>query len=197
MRHQRTGIGVKVGAPARRAILVFGGCHRIRIEAVHFRRQRLEFGERDVAGAALRGSLLSGGGIGRAERLRAFRGNGGHRQNVGGGVQVALRMPAHQLPVFGEGHVALDHAGAHAGRRQIGFPAVFGKLQRRAAVAEGKLGLVERPGALAEFGLERPVLHLVDEVERAGSDLGLARQRNALGSGGCNQCEDPERGHRS
>src|SRR3979411_3190078 len=97
----------------------------------------------------------------------------------GGVGRVPLRVPAPRLPVPGEGHVTLDHAGAHAGRCEIGFPAVLGKLQRRAAVAEGKVGLAERPPALAEFRLQRPVLHLVDEVERTGPDLGLAWQRNA------------------
>jgi hypothetical protein len=37
---------------------------------------------------------------------------------------------------------------------------------------------------LAELLLERPLLHLVDEVERAWADLGLVWQGNALRHGG-------------
>jgi hypothetical protein len=86
-------------------------------------------------------------------------------------------MAAHQLLVLGEGDVALDHARAHARRRQIGLPAMLGKLQRRAAVADREIASVERPGALAELRLQRPVLHLVDEVERARTDLRVSRER--------------------
>src|SRR5437016_3114771 len=93
-------------------------------------------------------------------------------------------MPADQLAVFGKRYVAFDHAGAHSRCGGVGFPAVLGKLHRRAAVADREIALVERPGALAELFLEWAVLHLVDEVERARADLGFAGQGDALRRGG-------------
>jgi len=50
-------------------------------------------------------------------------------------------------------------------------------------MADGKVGLVERSGALRELRLERPVLHLVDQIERPRTDLRLARQRRSLRRG--------------
>ena len=61
---------------------------------------------------------------------------------------------------------------------------MLGELQRRTAMADGKIGLAKRPGALAEFLLQRPVLHLVDEVERPGTDLRLGAAASALRAAG-------------
>ena len=196
MRHQRAGIGVEIGAPARRAVLVFLRRLRIRIEAVHLRGQRAEFGERDVAGAAFCRRLLAGRGIGRAERLRAFGGKLRHRQNVGRGVQVALRVAADQFAVLCKGHVAFDDAGAHAGGRDIRLFRMLGKLQRCAAVADGKVGLAKRPGALAELLLQRPVLHLVDQIKRSRPDLRLARQHDLVCGSWKDRGQQPERGQK-
>ena len=69
---------------------------------------------------------------------------------------------------------------------------MFGKFQRCAAVADGEIGLAKRPGALAELLLQRPVLHLVDEIERPRPDLGLARQHDLVGRGGCGCRQQPE-----
>ena len=73
---------------------------------------------------------------------------------------------------------------------------MLGKLQRRAAVADGKIGLAERPGALAELLLQRPVLHLVDQIERPRPDLRLARQGDVLRRGGQGRGERQERGQK-
>ena len=194
MRHQRAGIGVKIRAPARRAVLVFLRRLRIRIEAVHLGGQPPELGERDVAGAAFCRCLLAGGGIGRAERLRAFGGKLRHRQDVGRGVQVALRMAADQFAVFGKGDVAFDDAGTHASGGYIRLFGMFGEFQRGAAMADGKVGLAKRPGALAELLLQRPVLHLVDQIKRPRPDLRLAGQGNVLRRGWQDGGQDPERG---
>jgi hypothetical protein len=166
-------MAVEIGAPARRAVLKPGHGDGFRIGSVHLGRQRLELRKRDVAGAAFRRRLAPGGGVGLNERHGAFCGKGRQRQDVGCGVQVALRMPADQLPVFRERHVAFDDAGAHPRRRLIGLPGVLGELQRRAAMADGKIGLVKGPGALAQFLFQRPVLHPVDEVKGPGTDLRL------------------------
>jgi hypothetical protein len=71
------------------------------------------------------------------EALGAFWGQVGG-QNVGGGVQIVLRVAADQFLVLREGHVAFDDAGAHRRGGHVGFPRVLGKLQRRAAVADGE-----------------------------------------------------------
>ena len=103
-------------------------------------------------------------------------------------------MAADQFAVLCKGHVAFDDAGAHAGGRDIRLFRMLGKLQRCAAVADGKVGLAKRPGALAELLLQRPVLHLVDQIKRPRPDLRLARQGNVLRRGRQDGGQDPERG---
>ena len=73
---------------------------------------------------------------------------------------------------------------------------MLGKHQRRAAVADGEIALVERPGALAELLLQRAVLHLVHEIERPRPDLRFLGQRPILRSGGegGRQGQERERG---
>jgi len=64
------------------------------------------------------------------------------------------------------------------------LPGVFRKHQRGAAMADGKIGLAERAGALRQLLLQRAVLHLVHEIERPRPDLGFARQGHILRGGG-------------
>ena len=71
---------------------------------------------------------------------------------------------------------------------------MFGEFQRCAAVADGKIGLAKRPGALAELLLQRPVLHLVDQIKRPRPDLRLARQGNVLRHGRHGRGQEAERG---
>ena len=58
------------------------------------------------------------------------------RQYVGRRVQVALRVTANQLLVFGESHVAFNDARAHARCGFVRFFGVLWELQRRAAMAD-------------------------------------------------------------
>jgi hypothetical protein len=83
--------------------------------------------------------------IGRREGLGAFRRQLGHCENIGGRMQVALRVTADQLLVLGERHVAFEDAGAHPGARPIGLFGVLGELQRRTAMAYGEGGALKRP----------------------------------------------------
>jgi hypothetical protein len=95
-------------------------------------------------------------------------------------------MPADQLAVLGEGYVAFQHARAHAGRSLIGFLGMFGKLERRAAVSDREIGAPERSLALPQRVLERTILHLLDQVEWARSELNLpggVRERRASEAG--------------
>ena len=71
---------------------------------------------------------------------------------------------------------------------------MFGEFQRCAAVADGKIGLAKRPGALAELLLQRPVLHLVDQIKRPRPDLRLARQGRCRRQGGNGRGQQPEGG---
>ena len=54
-------------------------------------------------------------------------------EDVGGRVQVALVVAADELPIAGEGHVALEDTGAHARTRLVALLGVLGELQRPAA----------------------------------------------------------------
>jgi len=81
-------------------------------------------------------------------------------------------MPADEMAVAGEGDVALDDAGSHDGRGLVGFLGVLRELLRGAAVADGEIGLLERPGrAFLEALLERPRAHALHEVERPRPEL--------------------------
>jgi hypothetical protein len=88
-------------------------------------------------------------------------------------------MPADEAAILGEGDVAFDDAGAHPGSGQNAFPRVFRELQRRAAVGDreltGSVGPVRAAGP--EPFLRRTLLHRVDEVEGARSELGCGRGR--------------------
>jgi len=87
-------------------------------------------------------------------------------------VQVVLRVAADQFLVLGEGYVAFDDAGAHARGGFVGFLRVLGELHRRAAVADREIARAERAvGALLQRALERAVLHVLDEEERARAEL--------------------------
>jgi hypothetical protein len=44
-------------------------------------------------------------------------------------MQIVLRVPADQFQILGEGHVALEDAGAHPRTRFVRFSGVLGKLQ--------------------------------------------------------------------
>ena len=99
-------------------------------------------------------------------------GRQGGRQDIGGGVQIALGMAADQLPVFGKGDIAFEDTGTHPGSGLVGFAAVFRKLQRRSAMADGKIAHMEfvlLVGALAESGFQGAVSHLPDQVVGAGA----------------------------
>jgi len=106
------------------------------VGCIHLGLQRAELGQRDVAGAAFGRCLFAGRRIGGAEWLAAFGSELRLRENVGCGVQVALGVPADQLPILGERHVALDDTGAHACSSLIGLLGMLGKLQRRTAMAD-------------------------------------------------------------
>ena len=134
--HQRAGGGVEIGAPARSRMRVGFPGRGLRVAGVHLAVQALELGQGQVAGAAAGRGLAPGGRVGGLEVLAALGRQVRAGQDVGGGVQVALRVPADELPVPREGDVALDHAGAHAGGRQHALPRVLGKLQRRAPVRD-------------------------------------------------------------
>ena len=87
-------------------------------------------------------------------------------------MKIALRVATHQLPVLGEGHVALNDAGTHASGRHIGLFRVFGELQGSAAVADREVGPLKGAfGALLEFGLELPLIHVFDEEVRTRPEL--------------------------
>ena len=90
-------------------------------------------------------------------------------------------MAADQLEIPREGDVALDDAGAHAGGGIVGFTRVLGKLQGCAAMSNREVGSLERPlGAGSQLVLERPLLHIVHEEERARSELNVSTVRGVV-----------------
>ena len=93
-------------------------------------------------------------------------------ENIRRRVQIVLRVAAHQLQVLGEGHVALDDAGAHARGGFVGLARVFGELQRRTPVANREVRLLERSlRAARQLCLEPARFHVVDEEERPRTEL--------------------------
>ena len=68
-------------------------------------------------------------------------------------------VPADELAVAREGHVAFEDAGAHSCGRHVGFPRVLRELEGGPAVTDGKARPVEGSlGALAERCLQRAVV---------------------------------------
>jgi len=132
--HQRAGGGVEVGAPVRRRVHVGGQRSRVRVGRVHLAVQRLELVEGQVAGAALGRCLAAGGRVGRLETLRALRREVRPGQDVGRRMQVTLAVPADQLAILREGHVALDDPGAHPISGEQPLPGMLREHQRRPPV---------------------------------------------------------------
>jgi hypothetical protein len=93
--------------------------------------------------------------------------------DVGGRVQVVLRMAADERVVLGEGHVALDDAGAHPGRGDVRLGGVLGELQGGTAMADGEVARGESAAtrALLQRLPERAFAQVVDEEERARPEL--------------------------
>ena len=164
-REQRAAAGVQIRAPGGRAAEIAGGRGGGGVRRIHLALQCLELRERDVAGAAARAGVRAGPWRG-AARVEL----GVH--DVGGGVQVAFVVAAHELAVLRERHVAFDDARAHARAGFVGFLRVFGKLQRRAAMRNREVGAAERTVlALEQPRLERPCVHALHQVERARAEL--------------------------
>jgi len=83
-------------------------------------------------------------------------------------------MAADEFPIAGEGHVALEDAGAHARARFVALLGMFRELQRAAtAVADGEGGLGEERTIRTplEFVLQPARVHFFDEVERPWAEL--------------------------
>ena len=132
------------------------------------------------AGAALGGGRCVFLGVIGRERLCALGGQG-CGQNVGGGVQVVLRVTADQFLVFGKGHVALDDARAHASRRLIGLFGVLREHHGRATVTDRETGFGKRPvAATLQLGFERAIAHVFYQKERPRPQLGLGHDGRAL-----------------
>ena len=193
MAHQlaaRAGRGVQVGAPARGGVQVLLDRPRLRVVGIHARAQPAELGQAEIAAAALglRGAQQPAVRIelGRRERPRAALGQGGE-QDVGGGVQVVLAVPADQLQVAGEGDIAFEDARAHPRRRQVRSAAVFGELQRRAAMADRQPAAAVGPalgGAGLQACLQRAFGQVLDQMEGPRSQLHRQRRiEQGVGTG--------------
>ena len=134
------------------------------------------------------------------ERDRAPRGQG-RGQDVGGRVQVALGMAADQLQVPGEGDVALQDPGSHAGRRLVGLAGVLGeprgaprwameKSVRRTSPAEQPSRASRSgPGSMS-WTSARGRAPRIDTRPRSGIRAGRARDRREARETGKNR--DPE-----
>ena len=125
--HDGSTRGVQIGAPvwcSMEEVLWRGGSG---IKAIHLGAQRLEFLERNIAGAAFGGSGLAV--LGRGERLGALGVQLRDGHNVGSGMQVTVAVTANKLPILGEGDIALQNASAHARTSQVGLLGVLGELK--------------------------------------------------------------------
>jgi len=107
-----------------------------RVGRVHLSAEGLELGDGQVRGAAHGRGRGARSRVGRDEGLRAL-GPERREKDVGGGVQVALRVAADELAVLGDGDVALDDTGAHGNGGLVGLRGVLREQQGRAAVLQG------------------------------------------------------------
>ena len=97
--------GVEIGAPRRRAVHVLLDGLRALVRRIHLPDEGHELGQGDVACPAFGTGI--GAVAGRREARRAL-GRQGRRQNVGGRVEIVLRVAADQFLVLGEGDIAFQ-----------------------------------------------------------------------------------------
>ena len=87
-------------------------------------------------------------------------------------MEIILGVPAHELEIAGEGHVALEDPGPHARRGDVGLDGVLGEHERRAAMADREPLRLELQIDAGEQPLpERTLRHALDEVIRAWAQL--------------------------
>ena len=172
MGHQCSALCIEIRLPARCGIHVLVDRCGHRVSGVHLATQGFEFRRRNIRGAALYLCRFARSRIGRCKRRRAFLGQARAAEDIGGGVQVALAVPANQNLVFCESDIALHNAGAHDHRRLIGFARMFRELQRRTAMPNGHFSTPE--GVLAarlQPLLQRPRIHITDQIEGPRANL--------------------------
>lgn len=109
---------VQVGAEFGSASEEFLSCRRSRVVRIHLSAKRFELLERNVRSAAHRRGFRPSLFVGWGERFRALGREIGD-QNVGSGVQVALRVTAHEFAVGSNRNVALDQASSLVYRRLV------------------------------------------------------------------------------
>lgn len=163
--------GVEVGTEVGRAVHVFFyGCG-VGVEAIHFSAEREELVLRDVRGAAFGGGGLAVcGGLEGCGALCAECGV----EDVRGGVQVALRVAAYELLVFGESDIALEDTGALSAGSIETFERVLRELEGSTAVGDNEVSGVEGSfRARLELLLQRTFVHVIDEVVGSVANLDI------------------------
>lgn len=165
-----TGV-IELCAPGWSAILVFlRGCGR-RVAGIHLGAERLELSQCDIGCAAL--------GLGWRAVCRRLEGNSAlsgqlrDGQDVGGCVEITLRVTANELSVLGEGDVALDDASTHASSGHHTLATVLRDLQRATPMGDGKLGSMTNGRLCAglQLAFQGTLIHVIHEEIRPGTDL--------------------------
>ena len=125
MRHEGNARGVQVGAKALGSLHEAGLFRGVLVLAPHLAAESLELVQRQVSGTALDSrkgvsrSLSSGGVAGGGCKFGLALVLEIRLENVRGLVQIALRTPAHQMPVLGDGNLAANHASSLLGSRSV------------------------------------------------------------------------------
>ena len=137
------------------------------IERIDLAAQRLELGQRELARAAFGAGGPAHGAVRveprRRERLDA-RARERRQQDVRRRREVVLRMPANELEVFRERHVAFERAGAHAVGGLVRFERVLRQHEARAAMADRERRAPRRlVEASLQARLQLAVAHIRDE----------------------------------
>ena len=117
----------------------FFRCGRGRITGVHLGLKGFVLRQSQVAGATLGGRT----GIRRPSPRYGALVIQRCSNNVGGGVQAAFAVAAHQLAVAGEGYITLDDTGAHACPGAVGHVRMLRELQGGAPAGDGKIGTIK------------------------------------------------------
>jgi hypothetical protein len=87
-------------------------------------------------------------------------------------MQIALGMTAYQFAILGKGDVALKDTGAHARGSDIRLLGVFRELHGGASVTDREVTLSESFFVAGkEFLLQFTLIHVIDQIVRAGSEL--------------------------
>mmetsp|Transcript_72598 Transcript_72598/g.234926 ORF Transcript_72598/g.234926 Transcript_72598/m.234926 type:complete len:355 (-) Transcript_72598:183-1247(-) len=134
--HKSAAGGIEVRAPGSGPLEVLRGGRGLAVGGVHLSAEALELRQSEVRGATIGARICASGAVVGCEGRGALRCQG-CVEDVRGGVQVALRVPADKLAILRHSHVALHDAGPLDRGGPVGLRRVLGELHASTTMTDG------------------------------------------------------------